>query len=413
MNIAYSNYGPQSGVTASLARALRERGHRVEISDATGPLELRNSKTRLPRPTPTVLASIAAGLVRFGRQWHAHRWNTPFAFDVHSASAGRALAALAQQPDAILQNGALFAPGPLGKPTRAPYVLLLDNTCAITSSWPAVPHWGLGTEIQFSKPWLRRETQLYLGARAIGTFSGLVRDSLVRDYGVDPARVQVVGAGCNVFPERVENHSDGKTFLFVGRHSWIRKGGPVLLRAFELLRRERPQARLILAGPHDSLAVPEGVTNLGVQPFEKVQELFSQATALVLPTLREPFGIAYLDALACGVPCIGTRVGAVPEILEEGRYGLLVPPGEVTGLAAAMLQIIDHPERAREMGAAGRKKVATRCRWTHVADRLLPLLGAASRGEQRDSAAPQAVRALSPPRAEAREGGREGAEERG
>jgi len=375
MRVAYVNYGAQSGVTASLTRALQAGGAEVEEVNALGPLELRWAKTRLPRPTPSVLWGVALSVLQYGERWRFRMINTPFSFDVHSAAVGRELLALARRPlsppDVILQNGALFAPGQ--KPV-APYVLLLDNTCAITEKWPAAPEVGLLPERTFGPDWFRRETALYLGARAIATFSAVVRDSLLRDYGVDPARVHVVGAGCNIFPERVERHHDGQTFLFVGKESWPRKGGPVLLRAFARLRRERPSARLILVGPSEQFELPEGAVNLGLQSFAKVQELFSQATAFVLPTLREPFGIAFLDALACGVPCIGTNVGAVPEMLDNGALGRLVPPGDEAALCAAMRELLDDPARAEAMGAAGRLKIAERCRWEHVAQRLLPLL---------------------------------------
>src|SRR6202022_1227657 len=103
-------------------------------------------------------------------------------------------------------------------------------------------------------------------AAGIAPFSRLVRDSLIADYGVDGRRVQVVGAGANVFPEKVERKHDGNTLLFVGR-DFVRKGGRVLLRAFARLRRERPAARLLLAGPTEPLALPGGASCLGLVPF--------------------------------------------------------------------------------------------------------------------------------------------------
>ncbi len=370
MRVAYVNYGAQSGVTASVTRALEDAGAQVDQVNALGPLELRDAKTRLPRPTPSVLWSVATSLFQYRSKWHDRILNTPFSFDTHTAAAGRGLAKLPAQPDVILQNGALFAPG---KP-RTPYVLLLDNTCAIAEGWPAAPEAGLPEQRSFGPAWFRRETALYRGAREIATFSNIVRESLLRDYQIDPARVHVVGAGCNLFPERVERRHDGQTFLFVGKGGWPGKGGPLLLRAFARLRRERPSAKLVIVGPTERLDLPAGAVNLGLQPFAKIEQLLAEATAFVLPTLREPFGIAYLDALACGVPCIGTRVGAVAEILEEGALGMLVPPRNEEALFEAMRALLDDPLRAEAMGALGRLKVAERCRWEQVAQRLLPIL---------------------------------------
>ncbi len=74
--------------------------------------------------------------------------------------------------------------------------------------------------------------------------------------------------------------------------------------------------------------------------------------------------------MACGVPCVGTRVEAVPEIIRDGETGLLVPPGDAVELAAALERLLSEPRRARLMGARGRARVAARFLWRHVAERL-------------------------------------------
>jgi glycosyltransferase involved in cell wall biosynthesis len=101
-----------------------------------------------------------------------------------------------------------------------------------------------------------------------------------------------------------------------------------------------------------------------------------------MPTLQEPFGLAYLDAMACGLPCVGTRIEAVPEIVREGETGLLVPPGDPVALAAALERLLGDPTRARAMGAHGRARIFSGGLWHHVAARLERALGdaVASRG---------------------------------
>src|SRR5439155_1385250 len=111
-------------------------GHRMVPVDPTGILALRDPRTRLPRPTPRVLLSLAASALRHGPQLIHHRLNTVYAFDQHSRRAGELLEALTEPPDVVLQNGALFAPG---RPPRFPYVLLLDNTCLLAQRQPPVP----------------------------------------------------------------------------------------------------------------------------------------------------------------------------------------------------------------------------------------------------------------------------------
>ncbi|HUJ25048.1 MAG TPA: glycosyltransferase family 4 protein [Myxococcales bacterium] len=373
MRIAYVNYGNQSGVTPSVRRELTALGHEIVPVDPTGVLALRDPLTRRPRPTPRVLMSLAVSAVRYGPQLMHHRWNTVFAFDQHSQECGELLERA--RPDVVLQNGALFSPG---RPPRFPYVLLLDNTCLLAERQPPVPEADMGAHIRFGPAWLAREREAYRRASAIATFSDVVKQSLIDDYGVEPGKVFVTGAGANVVPEDVRERSeDGQTLVFVGKERWRGKGGPILLEAFRMLRRERPGLKLILAGPTEKLDLPEGATNLGLVPFEQVKRLLAQATVFALPTLREPFGIAFIDAMLSRVPCVGTQVGAVPEIV--GDAGICVPPADAGALARAIAALLDDPALRAKLGAMGRERVLQNgWLWPAVGRRLSVLLRSAA-----------------------------------
>jgi alpha-maltose-1-phosphate synthase len=366
LSIAYVHYGAQSGVTAAVSDALARRGHDVLLIAATGGLEPRDPVTRRLRPAPSVALHLALAAARFGRLALAHRWNTTYAWDRHARRAGELLASVRPAPDLVLQNGALFSPG---LPPRLPYALLLDHTRALAMRSPPWPRAGLAPPRDYGDGWRAREAAVYRGARLVATFSENVRGSLVADYGVDPSRIAVVGAAANVFPEEPPRRDDGRTVLFVGK-DFARKGGPILLDAFVRLRRTFPRARLLIAGPPAPPPLPEGAFHLGPVASDELADLMSQATVFALPTLREPFGIAYLDAMACAVPCVGTRIEAVPEIVQDGETGLLVPPGDAVALACALERLLGDPLRARAMGVRGRARVAARFRWSHVAERL-------------------------------------------
>ncbi|HWV39528.1 MAG TPA: glycosyltransferase family 4 protein [Vulgatibacter sp.] len=382
VNVAFVNYGVLSGVTGQVTNHLAARGHRIDPIEVVGPVEHRDGKGRLRLSTDAAI-NLGLAALRFGRSALHHRWNTGFAFDLHSRNAGRLLAAARTAPDVVLQAGALFAPG---DPPRFPYVLLLDNTRDLAMRRPAEPSASLPAPLDYGPGWRMRERAVYLGAAAIGTYSERVKRSLVRDYGVRPERVEVVGAGANVFPEAPVREDDGETLLFVGTRFDL-KGGPVLVRAFRRIRRRRPKLRLLVVGPTENLALPEGATHLGYLPAAELPALFRKATVFVLPTLREAFGIAFLDAMACGVPCVGTSVEAVPEIVDDGETGLLVPPGDDVSLANAIERLLSNPRQARAIGMRGRRK-AERCyRWSQVAERLEDLLERATAAPGRMSAA--------------------------
>jgi glycosyltransferase involved in cell wall biosynthesis len=376
LDVAYVAYSGQSGVTRRVLEALSERGHRLQGVRPTGPLDIRDPDTAAWRVSPRGILNLAVSL-----RWHGlsrvayhHRINTPYAFDVHSREAGRILAALDRRPDVVLQNGALFSPG---LPPRFPYVLFCDYTGALATR-AAASDPSLGRFANLGGGWRRREEAVYRGAHAIATFSRRTARSLEEDYGVPAARLAVVGGGANVFPERVDRRHDGRTLLFIGKE-WARKGGPVLAVAFERLRRRVPDARLLVVGPHETPPLPEGATCLGRVDVDELPALCAAATVFVMPTLREPYGLAFLDAMACGLPCVGTRVDAVPEIVEHERTGLVVPPGDADALAGALERLLADPEAAEAMGRRGREKVERGHRWSHVAERIEALCREAAR----------------------------------
>jgi glycosyltransferase involved in cell wall biosynthesis len=97
---------------------------------------------------------------------------------------------------------------------------------------------------------------------------------------------------------------------------------------------------------------------------------YEAATCLVLPSTIEPSAIVHLEAAAAGVPSIGTTVGGVEDLIGDG--GRLVDPGDVDGLAAAMLELSD-PELARDLGAAARRR-AEWFTWPEIAKRIATVL---------------------------------------
>ena len=154
-----------------------------------------------------------------------------------------------------------------------------------------------------------------------------------------------------------------------------------------------PALKLIIAGPQRLTDRPAGVEYLGPVAVHSMAAVFARATMFVLPTLREPYGLAFLDAMACGLPCVGTDIEAVPEIVEQGRTGLLVPPGDDVALARAIATLLDDTITAHEMGDCGRRSVMEDFRWSHVAARLEVALRVASEVDEGHAAAaaPRAI----------------------
>ncbi len=368
MRLLYLNYGPQSGVTAAVSRQLSAAG--VTVSHANvldGFLYQLRSGSRIPNARPSVIRAVLAAMRLHGRCWKPYYLHTEYAFDRLSSVARRAIDR--ERPDVVLQAGVLFSPGPW---PEKPYTLYLDHTRAIAERYP--PLEGLPPPIPPSAAWRAREQAVYRGAAAIFTMSEGVKLSLEADYGVDAARLHVVGAGPNVQPSAGDlGGPREKAVLFVGRN-FVPKGGPELLDAFAIVRRDHPEAELWLVSSSAPRVLPPGVVHHGTLGRDALARLYARAGVFALPTLREAFGLSVLEAMAFGLPVVASRLEAIPEIVSDGETGVLVPTRDPAALGRALSGLLADPIRARLMGAAGRARVLARFGWDRAVAAMLAVL---------------------------------------
>ena len=135
-----------------------------------------------------------------------------------------------------------------------------------------------------------------------------LRRSFIADFGQDPEKVVTVGAGANLheLPEVPERDYESPRILFVGKQ-WERKGGPQLLEAFRLVRAERPDAELWVVGPEQAPAAEPGCGSSAASHARlrdgerRLGEVYAGATVFAMPSLYEPFGIVFLEAMAYGL----------------------------------------------------------------------------------------------------------------
>ncbi len=160
-----------------------------------------------------------------------------------------------------------------------------------------------------------------------------------------------------------------------------RKGADVLARAIPLL--SDVPARFRFAGPTGSLegevrsivagaGVGGRVEFLGELTFDELARTVAAADVLVFPTVwgTEGFGMIAAEAMACGVPVVGSRIGAIPEVVLDGRTGLLFEPGEAGDLASRLRLLLEDLPLRRRLGAHAAEH-AGRYRWDLLADALL------------------------------------------
>ncbi len=293
------------------------------------------------------------------RPWQAF-FGTTFMFRWMSRRASEW--AQAQGFDWTIQIQSLFdarAPG-------IPHFVFTDHTHLVNLGYPHFDPRALR-----SPRWIALERESYHAATLVFSRSAHVTASLVDQYGLDPAHVVCVGGGSNVrVPEQTVAHRDaGQNILFVGV-DWVRKGGPDLVAAFQRVRRRHPRATLTIVGCKPSLDLP-GVRVLGRRPIEEVHEHYEQADVFCLPTRREPFGVAFVEALHFGLPIVATRVGAVPDLIDHGVHGLLSEIDDVDSLANHLGQLLRDADLRRRMGDAGQARARDRYTWGAVARRMI------------------------------------------
>ncbi len=284
----------------------------------------------------------------------------PVADRQRSRAIARALAR-SDRFDIALQFQTMSAP-PTG-PHSVPYVIYTDNTMALTRRF--YPDWAPLLERR-AQDWMRIEAQVCQNADLVFTMSEFARRSVIEDYHCDPDRVLSVGAGANMHISRPAQRAGAAQprALFVGI-DFARKGGETLLRAWGLIQQRIPTAVLTIAGPvedprrtSDTGVVWEGPVSRG-----RLSALYSDASLFLLPSLFEPFGLVLLEAMAHGLPCIGSASCAMPEIIADGVTGRLVAPGEAEPLADAIVELLGAPEVLGRMSEAAYARFLTHGTW--------------------------------------------------
>ena len=274
----------------------------------------------------------------------------------------------------ILEISGMFSPYLRHAPHNIPYATYNDYTSML--SYTTALRTGYSGWLPFPAQlpkWLKLEKELYENARLIFATNENARRSFINHYGINGDKVITVGYGLNFdsLPDFSKTY-DGRTILFVGM-DFERKGGFILLSAFDKVKKTIPSARLIIAGPNkDIYRIEEpGIEMLDcVRDRKTIEDLYKQASIFVMPSLCEPFGQVFLEAMAYKLPCIGSTIDAMQEIVEDGKTGFLVKPNDINGLAEKIIACLNDVNLLKEMGMAGYRKVKENFLWDNVGTRV-------------------------------------------
>jgi glycosyltransferase involved in cell wall biosynthesis len=227
--------------------------------------------------------------------------------------------------------------------------------------------------------------------------------SILRTSGIPPQRIAVIPNGIDIASfESAAPAIDfpGRPILGMVARLDMNKGFGPLLHALVEITKHCPEILLVVAGEGPArseiersiidLQLHNNVRLLGDR--KDMPELYASFDFFVLPSLNEGMPLTVLEALASGLPVVATRTGAIPSVVRDGVSGILVEPGDVGSLAAAILKLTRDPELRDRMGAAGRQKVRAEYTASSMAHRYLELYRSAqseSRADALHATAPQ------------------------
>ena len=352
--VCYASVGGSGIIATELGKSLASRGHRVHVLSSDMPVRLADyqpglSFHRVEPPNyplfrePQYLLSLANKIVQVSREEsldivHAH-------YAIPHATAGY----LARQ---ILAA----TPG-----TSVPRVITTLHGTDITL---------LGSDRSYSEIVAFSIEQ----SDGVTTVSDSLRDDTIRDLGVKrDIRVIPNFIDCSVYRRRDvpglrERLAPGgeKLVVHVSNFRPVKRVGAVV-EIFARIRKSMP-ARLLMVGDGPDLAeatrlaralgVSDDVSFLGEQ--DQVVSLLSVSDVMLLPSMQESFGLAALEAMACDVPVVASCVGGLPEVIEDGETGFLLPLDDLDGMAACAVRLLQDDALRATFAEAGRELARTR-----------------------------------------------------
>jgi len=309
--------------------ALEAQGHRIDlISPSSGPTRLGHAAQRI-------------------------------AFNLR---AGRKLAHLAYPPDMVVGfdlDGCLLR-------RNAPFVASIKGVLAEELTFErGIVRFSLWLQSRFERLNVRR-------APLVLTTSEYARRRIAANYSVPVGKIAVVPEPIDLSGWRTALAAAGPRLAWTPTilsvcHLYPRKSVDVLLRAMPQVRASIPNARLRIVGIgpeldrlialRDVLGLSGEVDFLHHLPFEQLVFEYRDAALFCLPSRQEGFGIVLLEAMAAGRAVVASRATAIPEVVPDSVVGSLVTPGDPDALAATLIDLLSHPERADALGAAGSRHV--------------------------------------------------------
>ncbi|MBI5846288.1 MAG: glycosyltransferase family 4 protein [Deltaproteobacteria bacterium] len=223
------------------------------------------------------------------------------------------------------------------------------------------------------------------------TVSECSKTDILKEFPVHRGRMRVVPNGINtgLFRPLPKIERNPNRVLVTNSADTPLKGLYYLLQAIDGVRKKRPVELEVVGTPKKGGGVVKLIRELGLRDTvhftgrlsdENFVARYAEAAVAVVPSVYEGFGLPAGEAMSCGVPVISTTGGALPEVV--GDAGVLVPPADPAALEAAIIDILDHPEKAAALGQAGFDRVHSMFTWKRAAEKVTDVYREAMRAHR-------------------------------
>jgi glycosyltransferase involved in cell wall biosynthesis len=378
--IVSQEYPPETGhggigaYACTISRALARLGHGVFVVSSTSDAKEKHYEAdgvnvlRLPLSAPKVITHRkAVDLISYSKKVSAavRALNDSVGLDVVE------FPDLAAEGHALIRNGK--TPLPAVTRIHTPlYLVFKHDKRAWTAQTRAMSE--LENEVIHNSPFLTAPSRF-------------VAERVSEDLGIERAKIRVVPNAVDCARFAASEESDDCTILCVGRLQYL-KGTHVLVKAVPQILERFPKARFVFAG-RDTLSGPGGTSYKdwmlgtiskshwrGLEFLDEVEAdavpaLYRKVAVAVVPSLYENFPNVCLEAMAAGRPLVASKVGGIPEMVDDGRSGLLVKPSNPIALADALCGLLEDGRLRAELGRAARKSVLAKFDSTVVAEKMI------------------------------------------
>lgn len=199
-----------------------------------------------------------------------------------------------------------------------------------------------------------------------------------KGLGVDENKIKVIPNGVDLSEVPVEVNKIDNRVICVARLSW-EKGLDYLVKAWPKVLTQVPEAKLVLAGEGDkrqeieklirNLEIIDSVELLGNLPHRQVLQEIKKSEVFICPSLAEGLGIVFIEAQACGVVPIGTRVGGIPDVIQDNQNGLLIKPKSSEDISQAIIKLLTDKDLSERLVSKAQETVK-RYDWNTIINQI-------------------------------------------